>query len=72
MSIDKSLKTKGSLRGTRSVLTRTERIAILTEQEKFDPEKDNALGLPKTRVIRSKVGGKKKKATDEEGEEGAE
>ena len=50
MSLDRSLKTSGKLAAKRSVLTRTERIAKMTEDKKFDPKKDKALGLPKTLV----------------------
>lgn len=50
MSMDRSLKTKGSLTGVRSVLTRAERISKLSSDKKFDAKKDKALGLPKTRV----------------------
>jgi small basic protein (TIGR04137 family) len=50
MSLDRSLKTSGSLATTRSVLTRAERIAKLAADKKFDPKKDKALGLPKTLV----------------------
>lgn len=67
MSIDSSLKIKGSLKGTRSVLTRTERITKMLENGKFDPESDSALGLPKFRVKQSKAGkGKKKKSKEDE------
>jgi len=50
MSLDRSLKSKGSLTGVRSVLTRAERIAKMTTDKKFDAKKDKALGLAKTRV----------------------
>ena len=50
MSLDRSLKTSGKLGQKRSVLTRTERIAKLVEDKKFDPKKDKALGLAKTLV----------------------
>ena len=59
---------------TRSVLTRAERIQMLTEEGKFDPEKDDPFGLPKIKVRHSKAGTKSKKAAEEvpvEGEEGA-
>ena len=70
MSIDRSLKVSSGLARTRSVLTRAERIAQLTDEGKFDPEGDSALGLPKVRVRRSKAGAKaKKEAPTEETEE---
>lgn len=51
MSLDRSLKTKGSLTGKRSVMTRAERVSALTANKRFDPKKSPALGLPKTKVI---------------------
>lgn len=51
MSLDSSLKTKGNLSGVRSVMTRAERIAKLQNDKRFDPAKDHALGLPKTKPI---------------------
>lgn len=65
MSMDKSLKIHGGLVKARSVLKRHERIARLIDEEKFDPEKDSPLGLPKTRVRHSKAGSKIKKAEKE-------
>lgn len=50
MSLDRSLKTKGNLAAKRSVLTRTERIAKMTEDKRMDPKNPRALGLPKTLV----------------------
>jgi len=49
MSLDRSLKSKSSLTGKRSVLTRAERIAHMATEKRFDPKKDKALGLPKTK-----------------------
>ena len=68
MTIDRTLKKHGSLKGQRSVLTRAERIAKLTEDGKFDPENDSVLGLPKVKVKSSKVGSKSKKAKEEKPE----
>ena len=48
MSLDRSLKTKGKLEMKRSVLNRAERIVKLQAENRFDPKKDSALGLPKT------------------------
>ena len=62
MSLDRTLKVHGGLSGARSVLTRAERIALLAEEGKFDPDKDSPLGLPKVRVRHSKAGSKSKKA----------
>ena len=50
MSRDPSLKTAGNLEGKRNVMTRAERIAALKADKKFDPKKDSALGLRKTKV----------------------
>ena len=74
MSIDSSLKIKGGLKGRRSVLTRAERIAKMVEEGTFDMETDSPVGIPKTRVVRSKAGAKAKKeeVAVEEGAEGAE
>ena len=72
MSLHRSLKTKPSaLDQHRNVLTRAERIARLSEEEKFDPENDSPLGLVKV-GNRQIVTKKKEKAakTDEEGAEG--
>jgi small basic protein (TIGR04137 family) len=63
MSIDKSLKRKGSLVRARSVLTRAERILALRGDDKF-PEGRSPYGLPKVRVI--KIGKKPKKAAKTE------
>jgi small basic protein (TIGR04137 family) len=69
MTIDKSLKVKGSGIQNRNVLTRAERIEKLIAAEKFK-EGDKVLGLPKVRVIKLALK-KKKKAKAEEGAEGA-
>jgi len=46
---------------------------MLTEEGKFDPEKDSPFGLAKTRIRHSKAGTKSKKAAAEEpAAEGAE
>lgn len=50
MSLDPSLKSKTSLTGVRSVLTRAERIAKMKDERKFDEKKSSPVGLPKTRV----------------------
>lgn len=50
MSLDSSLKVSGKLAGKRSVMTRSERIAKLTADKKFDSTKSGALKLPKTLV----------------------
>lgn len=50
MSLDRSLKTSGSLATVRSVLKRSERIAKLAQEKKLDQKSGKALGLPKTLV----------------------
>lgn len=72
MSVDRSLKTKSSLERHRNVLTRDERIKILTDQERFG-EGDSPTGLPKVAHRKVPVGGrtKKKAAAAEAGEASA-
>ena len=67
MTIDKSLRVKRGATRNRSVLTRVERIARLTEADAWK-EGDSPLGLPKVRVRKLTMKKKKKK---KEGEEGA-
>ena len=70
MSIDRSLKTQGSLVRHRNVLTRAERVAKLVEDEKFDIDGDSPTGLPKVAHRKPPVGGgKKKKGPEGEGDE---
>src|SRR2546423_10461671 len=70
MTIDKSLRVKRGATRNRSVLTRVERIARLTEADRWK-EGDSPLGLPKVRV-RKLTMKKKKKKKEEEGAAGAE
>ena len=67
MTIDKSLRVKRGATRNRSVLTRVERIARLTEVDAWK-EGDSPLGLPKVRV-RKLTMKKKKKKKEEEGAE---
>lgn len=67
MAIDKSLKRANRLQRSRNVLTREERIEKLKFEEKWKDEQ-TPFGLPKVRVVRTVIGKKKKKKTDEEGE----
>ena len=50
MSLDRSLKISANLAGKRSVLTRTERVAKLKLEKKWDDKKNTALNIPKTLV----------------------
>ena len=62
MSIHSSLKTKsGALNQHRNVLTRNERVAKLTESERFAAGKNSPLGLPKVLSIKVTAGKKPKK-----------
>jgi small basic protein (TIGR04137 family) len=66
MTIDKSLKVRRGLIRSRSVLTRAERLAKLSEVDRWK-EGDRVLGLPKVRV--AKLALRKKKKTKKEDEE---
>jgi len=65
MSMDRTLKTHGRLTRSRSVLSRSERVARLIDEGKFDLETSSPYGLPKVRVRHSKAGTKTKKAAEE-------
>ena len=69
MTIDKSLKVRRGATRNRSVLTRVERIARLTEEDAWK-EGDSPLSLRKVRV-RKLTMKKKKKKKDEEGADAA-
>jgi small basic protein (TIGR04137 family) len=71
MSLHRSLKTKPSgLNQHRNVLTRAERIEILSDADKFDKEEGSPMGLPKVGSRKIKLASKKKEADGEgEGEE---
>ncbi len=72
MSMDRSLKSARSLSRHRNVLSRAERIARLTEQERWEKDKASVFGLPKVANRNVKVGKKeKKKAEGAEGEAAA-
>ena len=62
MTIHSSLRGVNTLTGERSVLTRSERIAKLTKDGKFDAAKSNVWGLPKVRTHFKVAGAKKAKA----------
>ena len=65
MTIDKSLKVRRGLIKNRSVLSRAERIAKLSEADRWQ-DGDAVLGLPKVRVLKLSL--KKKKKTKKEDE----
>ena len=65
MSLDRSLRTQGSLVRHRNVLTRTERLARMADEGRWQ-DGDGVFGLPKISNRKAKVGGKaKKKGTAE-------
>ncbi len=69
MSLHRSLKTKpAGLNQHRNVLTRAERIEMLSNDDKYT-EESSPIGLPKVGSRKMKVAGKKKKADDEGAEE---
>jgi len=73
MSTHKSLVAKSRLRRHRNVLSRTERILKLEEEEKWAAGNDSVFALPKVRVARLKKShAKKKEAQAEEAAEAAE
>lgn len=65
MTIDKSLKIRRGAGGTRSVLTRAERLIKLRESDRWT-EGTSPLGIPKVRVAKLIVRKKKKKEEPEE------
>jgi small basic protein (TIGR04137 family) len=65
MSVDRSLKLKDALVRHRNVLTRTERVKILKDEERWT-EEQSVLGLPKV-AHRKSAAGKKAKAEAAEG-----
>ena len=67
MSLDKSLKSRGALVRHRNVLSRTERISAMKEEERW-PEGRTVFGLPK--VAHRKVVTKKPKAAAKPAVEG--
>ena len=71
MSLDRSLKTHGALFRHRNVLTRTERLAKLEDEGRWD-ESISVFGLPKVAHRKASVGDKSKKAKAEEKKEGEE
>lgn len=73
MSIHRTLRNSGALKGTRNVLSRYERIVQLEAEGRFIEGDDDPFGLPKTRVLKVKKRAKEKKVKEDveaEGEEG--
>lgn len=70
MSVDRSLKSANALNRHRNVLTRIERISFLSDDGRWDEEKDSVFGLPKVGHRKATVGKKVKKQATEEGEAG--
>ena len=71
MTIHSSLRGVNTLKGERSVLSRTERIQKLQKDGKFDAEKNPVWGLPKVRTHFKVAGAKKAPKVAAEGAEGA-
>ncbi|MFA5794340.1 MAG: small basic protein [Candidatus Brocadiia bacterium] len=69
MGIHKSLVTSGKLARHRNVLKRDERIARLTEEEKWKEESNSVFGLQKVRNILHRAKKVKKAAVEGEGVE---
>lgn len=67
MSLDQSLKRGSRLARARNVMKRSERIAKLADEDRWDESK-SVIGIPKTKVPKTVVGRKKKKKTKDEDE----
>ena len=65
MSIDRSLKIKGSLKRHRNVLNRGERIDVLKNDERWS-DGDDVMGLPKVAHRKAGVAKKEKAAVKTE------
>ena len=64
MTMDKSLRTRGGMAKTRSVLKRDERITRLADEGKFNFDGGNPFALAKIKVRHSKAGMKTKKVEE--------
>jgi small basic protein (TIGR04137 family) len=62
MSLDRSLKVQAGLTRSRNVLTRSERLVTLKDEERWDPSK-SVFGLPKVRQRKQSSAGKKEAKT---------
>jgi small basic protein (TIGR04137 family) len=70
VSLDKSLKRKDMLVRRRNVLTRSERIERLVEDERFDAQKDSVFALPKVKPLVAVVAPSKGPAEEKKPAEG--
>lgn len=70
MSMDRSLKSKAALSRHRNVLSRAERLKVLTDEERWR-EGNSVFGLPKVAHRKANIGAKKKKEKKAEGEAAA-
>ncbi|MHC4479773.1 MAG: small basic protein [Planctomycetota bacterium] len=71
MSLDKSLRRKGRLERRRNVLSRTERIERLKEEERWEEGESSAFGLPKVKPHIIVAPTALRKPEEEAGAEGA-
>ena len=63
-----SLKRGNKLKGSRSVLTKRERIKWLMDKKKWN-DASSVYGLPKIKIVKLKLSKKSKKAEEKAGEE---
>lgn len=71
MSLDRSLKMKDALSRHRNVLKRMERLEVLTDEDRWDEEKDSVFGLPKIAHRKTAAGKKAKKKEEVETDQAA-
>jgi small basic protein (TIGR04137 family) len=64
MSLDRSLKSRNALTRHRNVLSRDERLALLTDENRWD-EEQSVFGLPKVAHRKSAAGKKAKKEKED-------
>ena len=66
MSLDRSLRSRDALSRHRNVLTRAERLEILTDEGSWTEDKDSVFGLSKVAHRKLAAGKKTKKSKEEE------
>ena len=66
MSLDRSLRSRDALSRHRNVLTRAERLALLTDEGSWTEDKDSVFGLSKVAHRKLAAGKKTKKAKEQE------